>query len=140
LTVDDPDREKLTGFVMSTEQYQLVESSIGQMERCGSRFTENFAREMDQMSASPSVVPSLLQIDPFEFLHLARDRYRALAACDIGSAPSLLPDAEQFNLTANAMLSAMAKTLGPDLNPGTREAWISALRLIAGRASAAALA
>lgn len=117
---------------MSIEQYQLVESSIGQIERCGRRFTENFAREMDQMS-SPSLVPSQIRIDPLEFLHLARDRYRALEARDMTSAPSLLADAEQFNLAANAMLSAMAKTLGPDLNPGTREAWISALRLIAER-------
>ena len=118
---------------MSTEQYHLVESSIGQMERCGSRFTENFAREIDQMSVSPSLVPA--QIDPLEFMHSARDRYRALEArefsLEFSLARSRLPDGEQFNLTANAMLSAMSKTLGSDLNPGTREAWISALRLIA---------
>lgn len=114
---------------MSTEQYQLVESSIGQMERCGSRFTENFVREMDQMGTSPSLVPA--QIDPLEFMHSARDRYRALEAREHSPAPNLLPDGEQFNLTANAMLSAMSKTLGSDFNPGTREAWISALRLIA---------
>jgi hypothetical protein len=119
---------------MSNPEYQLVESSIGQMERCGSRFTENFAREIDQMSSlSPTLVPSQVQIDPLRFLHLARDRYRALEACEIPAAPSLLPDAEQFNLAANAMLRAMTTTLGPELNPGTREAWITALRLIAER-------
>jgi hypothetical protein len=118
---------------MSTEQYQLVESSIGQIERCGSRFTENFVREMDQMSVSPSLAPA--QIDPLEFVHSARDRYRALEARELSREFSLattrLPDGEQFNLTANAMLSAMSKTLGSDLKSGTREAWISALRLIA---------
>jgi hemoglobin-like flavoprotein len=119
---------------MSNREYQLVESSIGQMERCGRRFTENFAREIDQMSSlSPTLVPSQVQIDPLQFMHLARDRYRALEACEILAAPSLLPDAEQFNLAANAMLRAMTATLGPELDPGTREAWISALRLIAER-------
>jgi len=120
---------------MSNREYQLVESSIGQMERCGRRFTENFAREIDQMSSlSPTLVPAQVQIDPLQFLHLARDRYRALEACDIPAAPGLMPDAEQFNLAApNAMLRAMTTTLGPELNPGTREAWISALRLIAER-------
>jgi hypothetical protein len=119
---------------MSNPEYQLVESSIGQMERCGRRFTENFAREIDQMSSlSPTLVPSQIQIDPLQFLHLARDRYRALEACEIPTAPSLLPDVEQFNLAANAMLRAMTTTLGTELNPGTREAWISALRLIAER-------
>ena len=119
---------------MSNPEYQLVESSIGQMERCGRRFTENFAREIDQMSLlSPTLVPSQVQIDPLQFLHLARDRYRALESCEIPTAPSLLPDVEQFNLAANAMLRAMTTTLGPELNPGTREAWISALRLIAER-------
>src|ERR1700742_3089516 len=121
--------ETIGGKVMSTEQYQLVESSIGQIERCGSRFSENFVREMDQMNAAPTLVPA--QIDPLEFMHSARDRYRALETRELAPAPSLLPDGEQFNLAANAMLSAMSKTLGPDLNPATREAWISALRLIA---------
>ena len=124
---------------MSNPEYQLVESSIGQMERCGRRFTENFAREIDQMSSlSPTLVPSQVQIDPLQFLHLARDRYRALEACENSTAPSLLPDVEQFNLAANAMLRAMTTTLGPELNPGTREAWISALRLIAEREPARA--
>jgi len=124
---------------MSNPEYQLVESSIGQMERCGRRFTENFAREIDQMSLlSPTLVPSQVQIDPLQFLHLARDRYRALESCEIPTAPSLLPDVEQFNLAANAMLRAMTTTLWPELNHGTREAWISALRLIAEREPARA--
>lgn len=129
--------ERIGGIFMSNPEYQLVESSIGQMERCGRRFTENFAREIDQMSSlSPTLVPSQIQIDPLQFMHLARDRYRALEACELSAAPSLLADAEQFNLAANAMLRAMTTTLGSELNPGTREAWISALRLIAERAPA----
>jgi hypothetical protein len=118
---------------MSTEQYQLVENSIGQMERCGSRFAENFSREMHLMTASPTLVPALDRIDPVQFMQLACDRYRAIEACEVYAGPNLLPDAEQFNLAANAMLSAMTKTLGPDLDPLTRRAWISALRLIAER-------
>lgn len=80
-------------------------------------------------SPSPSFVPA--EIDPLQFLHLARDRYRALEARQVPPAPSLLPDAGQFNLAANAVLRAMATTLGPGLDPGTRNAWNSALRLIA---------
>jgi hypothetical protein len=120
---------------MSTREYHLVDSSIGQMERSGRAFTENFARELDQM-CSPSLVPSQVQIDPLQFLHLARDCFRALKASDVSVAPSPLPAAGQFNLAANAMLRAMTTTLGPDLGPGTREAWISALRLIAEREAA----
>jgi hypothetical protein len=126
--------ERIGGIVMSNPEYQLVESSIGQVERCSNRFTENFTREMHEMSASPARAAARACIDPLKFMQQARDHYRAIEACEISDAPSLVPDAEQFNLAANAMLSAMAKTLGADFNPGTREAWISALRLIAERA------
>lgn len=119
---------------MSHSEYQLVDRSVGQMERCGSRFTENFAREIEEMTSSRVRADARPRIDPLEFMQLARDRYRAIEACEVAGGPSLMPDADQFNLAANAMLSAMTKTLGPDLNPGTREAWISALRLIAERA------
>jgi hypothetical protein len=117
---------------MSNPEYQLVESSIGQVERCSSRFTENFAREMDEMISSPARARPC--IDPVKFMQQARDHYRAIEASEISDAPSLVPDADQFNLAANAMLRAMTKTLGAELNPGTREAWIAALRRIAERA------
>jgi len=123
---------------MCTEQILLVEDSVGQVERNCGRFTENFAHEIGQMSSTAqALVPSPVQIDPLKFLQSARDRFKQIEeAGETSIVPEHLEDAEQFNLAANAMLRALAKTLGPDLNPGTREAWITALRVIAGRASA----
>jgi hypothetical protein len=124
---------------MSIEQFQLVESSIGQVELNASRFAENFVSAIDQMSSvSPTLVPSRLEIDPLQFLLKARDRFKQIeeTSDDTSIVPGLVPDAAQFNLAANAMLCALAKTLGPDLNPGTRDAWIAALHVIAGDKSA----
>jgi hypothetical protein len=125
--------QKVRGIVMSTEQDQLVENSIRQIERCGSLFAEHFAREMDELTSSAAPVRAQIRVDPLEFMQRARDRYRAIESCEISAAVTLLPNAEQFNLAANAMLGALTKTLGSDFNPGTRQAWISALRLIAER-------
>jgi hypothetical protein len=120
---------------MTTEQFLLVENSIGQVERNGDRFAENFVREIGHIaSIAPTLAPSRIDIDPLQLLQSARDRFKQLEETGrVVAAPSLLPDAEQFNLAANAMLRALAQTLGPDSNPGIREAWISALRTLAER-------
>jgi hypothetical protein len=120
---------------MTTEQFLLVENSIGQVERNGDRFAANFVREIGQIASIEStLVPSHIDIDPLQFLLSARDRFKQLEETgQVVAAPSLLPDAEQFNLAANAMLRALAQTLGPDSHPGIREAWISALRTLAER-------
>jgi hypothetical protein len=124
---------------MSGEQFRLVESSIGQVELNSIRFAENFVSAVDRMSSvSPTLVPAPLEIDPLQFLLKARDRFKQIEETtettdDTSIVPELMPDAAQFNLAANAMLRALAETLGPDLDPGTRDAWIAALHGIAGR-------
>jgi hypothetical protein len=126
----------------ATQEVLLIESSIGQVERDCSRFARNFITEIDEMiSISPSQTFARVSIDPLHFLTSACNRFKQIEAADAaGVAPGLLPDREQFNLAANAMLRALAKTLGPDLSAGTREAWINALRTIAEREPIAARA
>lgn len=118
---------------MGTDQILLVERCIGQVEQSGGRFSECFAREIEQVSSiSHELAPEAVRIDPLQFLFTARDRLRQLEQPAEPTSPlGSLPDADHFNVTANAMLRALAKTLGPKLDPETRQIWIEALRRIA---------
>ena len=89
---------------------------------------------MHELTSSAAPVHAHLRVDPLQFMQRARDRYRAIESSEVSAAAKPLPNAEQFNLAANAMLGALTKTLGSDFNRGTRQAWISALRLIAEQA------
>ena len=123
---------------MTTEQFLLVENSICQVENNGNRFAENFVREIGQIAATEAtLVPSDIDIDPLQFLYSACERFKQCEeAGQLSAVPSPFPDADQFNIAANAMLRALAQTLGPDSNPGIRDAWISAFRTLAERAAA----
>lgn len=116
-----------------TQEVLLIENSVGQVERDCSSFARNFVMEIDEMvSIVPGRAFAPVSIDPLQFLISAYSRFKQIECSDeIRFTPGLMPDRDQFNLAANAMLRALAKTLGPELSSGMREAWINALRAIA---------
>lgn len=120
---------------MTDTQVFLIERSIGQVEREGSRFTQHFMLEIGEMdSIASSEVWSCAHIDPLQFLLSACDHFKRIETAEERIITvDFLPSREQFNLAANAMLRALAKTLGSDLSANVREAWINVFRTIAER-------